>query len=204
MQVRLRPADRAVERLTRCVFGLVLFGVGIAAIVRAELGNAPWDVFHEGVADRVGLGIGVLIILTSFVVVALWWPLDVTLGLGTILNALLIGATVDLVLPLVGELDGLVLRWLSLVLGVVAIAVGSGFYIGAGLGPGPRDGLMTGLAERGWSIRLARTLIELTALAIGIALGGTAGIGTLVFALGIGPLAQIFLPMLAMRETTPA
>lgn len=198
MDVSLRPTDRGLERLVRCVFGLVIFGLGISGIVRADLGLAPWDVFHQGVADRVGVGIGVIIIATSLLVVALWWPLEVTLGLGTILNALLIGATVDLSLPFIPELETMPIRWASLIGGVVLIAVGSGFYIGAGLGPGPRDGLMTGLAERGWSIRLARTLVELSALAVGIVLGGTAGVGTLVFALGIGPLAQIFLPMLAM------
>jgi len=201
MQVRLRPDDRAIERIARCAFGLIVFGLGIAGIVRAELGLAPWDVFHQGVADRIGLGIGVVIILTSLAVVALWWPLDVTLGLGTIMNATMIGATVDLSLPLIPDLESLVVRWIALIGGVVLIAVGSGFYIGAGLGPGPRDGLMTGLAERGWSIRLARTIIELSALVIGILLGGTAGIGTLVFALGIGPLAQIFIPMLSMQST---
>lgn len=203
MQMRLRPADRLAERIGRCAFGLVIFGVGIALIVRAELGLAPWDVFHQGVADRIGVGIGVVIILTSLAVVALWWPLEVTLGLGTIMNATMIGATVDLSLPLIPELDSSVVRWVALVGGVVLIAVGSGFYIGAGLGPGPRDGLMTGLAERGWSIRVARTVVELSALVVGMVLGGTAGIGTLVFALGIGPLAQIFLPPLAMRPTPP-
>ncbi len=202
MQVRLRPDDRVIERVTRCAFGLVIFGLGIAAIVRAELGLAPWDVFHQGVADRIGLGIGVVIILTSLVVVGLWWPLEVTLGLGTIMNATMIGATVDLSLPLIPDLESLVTRWIALLGGVVLIAVGSGFYIGAGLGPGPRDGLMTGLAERGWSIRLARTLVELSALVIGMLLGGTAGVGTLVFALGIGPLAQFFIPRLSMRPTS--
>ena len=205
MQARLRPDDRTAERIGRCAFGLVIFGLGIALIVRAELGLAPWDVFHQGVADRIGVGIGVVIILTSLVVVGLWWPLEVTLGLGTVMNATMIGATVDLSLPFIPEPEVLAMRWIALLGGVALIAVGSGFYIGAGLGPGPRDGLMTGLAERGWSIRLARTLVELSALVIGIALGGTAGIGTFVFAFGIGPLAQFFIPRLSMRpSSTPS
>ena len=121
------------------------------------------------------------------------------------MNATMIGATVDLSLPFIPEPEVLAMRWIALLGGVALIAVGSGFYIGAGLGPGPRDGLMAGLAERGWSIRLARTLVELSALGIGIALGGTAGIGTFVFAFGIGPLAQFFIPRLSMRpSSTPS
>jgi uncharacterized membrane protein YczE len=125
------------------------------------------------------------------------------MGLGTILNAIEIGIVVDLVLPLLPEPDLLVARVPMMLGGVVVIAIGSGLYIGAGLGPGPRDGLMTGMARRGVSIRFARTAIELTVLAVGIALGGAIGIGTAVFALGIGPLVQVFLPRLQIRATNP-
>ncbi|CCM63549.1 MAG: hypothetical protein WBB51_09710 [Candidatus Microthrix parvicella] len=194
-----------MERLVRCVFGLFLFAVGITLLIRAKLGAAPWDVFHTGVSELTGIGVGTVIVITGVVLLLLWIPLRVRPGLGTVLNAVLIGAFVDMMMPIVPDLDLLLPRVLMMLGGVVTIAIGSGFYIGAGLGPGPRDGLMTGLsglrlAGRPISIRVARTSVEVAALAIGVALGGAIGVGTAVFALGIGPLVQLFLPPLTMPE----
>jgi uncharacterized membrane protein YczE len=199
---RFIPTDRPVERIARCVAGLALFGVGIALIIAADLGAAPWDVFHTGVSDLTGLGVGTVIILTGAALLLLWIPLRETPGLGTVLNAIEIGLVVDLVLPLAPEPDQLPARLAMMFAGVVVIGIGSAAYIGAGLGPGPRDGLMTGIAKRGVSIRVARTGIEVTVLLIGVALGGAIGLGTAVFALGIGPLVQLFLPSLTMRPRT--
>lgn len=179
--------------------GLGIFGVGIALLLHANLGAAPWDVFHTGVSELTGLPVGTVIIITGLVLLLLWIPLRETPGLGTLLNAVEIGIVVDLVLPFVPEPDNLAVRLVMMVGGVVLIAIGSGLYIGAGLGPGPRDGLMTGLARRGVSIRVARTGIEITVLLVGVALGGAIGLGTAVFALGIGPLVQFFLPRLSMH-----
>ncbi len=206
---RFVPADRAVERTARCVFGLFLFGVGITLLIEAELGAAPWDVFHTGMSELTGIGVGKVIILTGVALLLLWIPLREQPGLGTVLNALLIGLFVDLVTPIVPDTDLLVGRTIMMIGGVVIIGIGSGFYIGAGLGPGPRDGLMTGLAKRSIagrpiSIRGARTFVEITVLIIGVALGGAIGIGTAAFTFGIGPLVQIFLPRLTMGERLEA
>jgi uncharacterized membrane protein YczE len=200
----LLPPDRLGERLARCVVGLALFGIGISLLIAADLGAAPWDVFHTGVSDRTGIPVGTVIILTGIALLLLWIPLGERLGIGTVLNAVEIGIVVDLVLPHVPDDTPLAARLAMMAGGVVIVAVGSGFYIGAGLGPGPRDGLMTGLARRGWSIRLARTGIEITVLVIGVVLGGAIGLGTAVFALGIGPLVEVFLPRLTLDERTPA
>jgi uncharacterized membrane protein YczE len=202
------PRDRAVERILRCLFGLVLFGVGITLLIQAELGAAPWDVFHTGVSELTGISTGWVIIITGVLLLLLWIPLRERPGLGTILNAIVIGVVVDVTLPIIGESDLLILRLLMMFGGVVIIAIGSGFYIGAGLGPGPRDGLMTGLAKqtiagRSISVRAGRTFVEVVVLLIGIALGGAIGIGTAVFTFGIGPLVQIFLPRLKMATAAP-
>jgi uncharacterized membrane protein YczE len=196
---RFWPSDRPVQRIGRCVVGLALFGAGIALLIDANLGAAPWDVFHTGVAELTGLAVGQVTIITGVVLLTLWVPLGETMGLGTVLNAIEIGLVVDLVLPLLPEPELLVARTVMMLGGVVVVAIGSGLYIGAGLGPGPRDGLMTGFAKRGISIRFARTSIELTVLGIGIVLGGAIGVGTAVFALGIGPLVQYFLPRLQIK-----
>jgi uncharacterized membrane protein YczE len=195
---RFVPTDRPVERIGRCGVGLALFGVGIALIIDADLGAAPWDVFHTGVSDLTGIAVGTVIILTGASLLVLWVPLREQPGLGTVLNAVEIGLVVDLVLPLVPQPDHLAARLLMMFGGVVVIGVGSALYIGAGLGPGPRDGLMTGISRRGISVRAARTGIEVFVLAVGVALGGAIGLGTAVFALGIGPLVQLFLPHLTM------
>ncbi len=200
MLERFLPRDRPIERITRCVFGLALFGIGVALLIRSDLGAAPWDVFHTGVSELTGIPVGTVLILTGLGLLVLWIPLREQPGLGTILNAIEIGLVVDLVLPLLPETDRLAPRLGMMVGGVLLIALGSGFYIGAGLGPGPRDGLMTGLARRGPSIKVARTGIEVTVLAIGVLLGGAIGIGTAVFAVSIGPLVERILPSLTITD----
>jgi uncharacterized membrane protein YczE len=198
--VLLLPRDRFAQRLARCVGGLALFGLGISLIIRGDLGLAPWDVFHQGVSDLLDVPIGTVIIATGVLLLLLWIPLHERPGLGTVLNALEIGIVVDLVLPRLPEVDHLAVRFASMAGGIAIIAIGSGLYIGSGLGPGPRDGLMTGLARRGLTIRRARTLVEVIVVAAGLALGGSAGIGTVAFALGIGPLVQLVLPPLTMTS----
>jgi uncharacterized membrane protein YczE len=193
------PSDRLPERLVRCVAGLALFGLGIAMFLASELGLAPWDVFHQGVSERTGIPVGVVIEITGVFILLLWIPLRERLGLGTVLNAIEIGLVVYLLDGVLPVTDQLVPRLLYVAGGLLAIAAGSGLYIGAGLGSGPRDGLMLGLSKRGISVRLARTGVEVAALVVGLLLGGTVGIGTLAFTFGIGPLVQVFLPRLRMR-----
>jgi len=183
-----------IRRTTLLLVGLALYGLSLTLLVRAELGLAPWDVFHQGVAEVTGLSLGTVIVLTSFVVLMLWIPLRERPGIGTLANAVLVGVGVDVFSAILPEIDGTVVRWLLLVAGVVLNGVATGMYIGAGMGSGPRDGLMTGIARRGYKIRVVRTTLELVVLVAGIALGGTFGIGTIVYALGIGPLAHILLP----------
>ncbi len=194
------------RRLVRCVFGLVLCGMGFSSLVRADLGLDPWDVFHQGVAERLGAPIGAVTVATGFVVLLAWIPLRERPGVGTILNALIIGTVMDLLIDRLPEPGGWPSAWAMLVVGVVLPGIGSGFYIGSQLGPGPRDGLMTGIARRGHSLRLVRTALELAALLSGWALGGTVGVGTLVFAVSIGPLVQLSLEHLSMsdRDKRPA
>lgn len=182
-------------RLARLMFGLVLFGVGLALMVIADLGLSPWDVLHQGISFRTGIPIGTVIIITGLLVLVAWIPLKERIGIGTIANAIVIGVTLDVALLfLPARIDPLVLRWAGMLLGVVVVAVGSGFYIGAGLGPGPRDGLMTGLTRvTGLPLGLVRGALEVAVLVVGWALGGTVGVGTVVFAFGIGPLVQFFL-----------
>lgn len=178
------------------MLGLLLCGVAFGLTVQADLGLDPWDVFHQGVADHTGTSIGVVTVLTGFVVLIGWIPLRERIGLGTILNTLIIGTAMDLVVRVLPDADTLALRWAMLLAGLVIAGPGIGLYIGARLGPGPRDGIMTGIAQRGPSIRLVRTIIELAALAAGWALGGTVGIGTILFAATIGPNVQFWLERL--------
>ncbi|MHB1090016.1 MAG: membrane protein YczE [Ilumatobacteraceae bacterium] len=191
-------SDRPLQRIVRCTGGLALFGIGISFVVHARLGLAPWDVFHQGLSEHLNIPIGTIIILTSLVVMLLWIPLDQPVGLGTILNAFLIGLTVNIVLPLLPEVHDIAVRILLMCVGIGIVAIASGLYIGSGLGPGPRDGLMMGLNIKGYRISRARTFVEISVLIVGIALGGQAGIGTVLFALGIGPLVARTLPMLQM------
>jgi uncharacterized membrane protein YczE len=165
-------------------------------ILLAGLGVDPWDVFHQGLSRRLGLGVGTWAVIVGLIVLALWIPLRQTPGIGTLGNVVVVGAVIDIVLAVFPAPHQLVVRWGLLLSGVVLNGVATAAYIGAGLGPGPRDGLMTGVAARGHSVRLVRTAIELTVLAVGWVLGGTVGIGTVIYALSIGPLAHYFLPRL--------
>jgi uncharacterized membrane protein YczE len=189
-----------LRRLAQLYAGLVLYGLSGALLVHAGLGAMPWDVLHQGLSRQTGLSIGTWSVLVGAMLMLLWIPLRQKPGLGTLSNVVVVGMTVDLFLWLLPEADSLVVRVLLLGLGVVVCAVATGCYIGAQLGPGPRDGLMTGLAARGWSVRLARTVIEVTVVVTGFLLGGTVGVGTLVFAVAIGPLAQVFLPLMRVPD----
>jgi uncharacterized membrane protein YczE len=194
---RLFP-DRPVQRLTRCIVGLAFFGLGISMFVTASLGLAPWDVFHQGVSSHTGIALGWVIEIVGFVLLLLWIPLRQRPGVGTILNALEIGLVVNLIGDHLPATDRLIPRLFYVVGAVFVIALGSGLYIGAGLGTGPRDGIMVGLAARGYSVRMTRTVLEFVVMASGIALGGHIGIGTLAFMLGIGPLVHVLIPRLEM------
>jgi uncharacterized membrane protein YczE len=186
------------RRLTRLYSGLILYGVSDAMLLLAGLGVDPWDVLQQGLSRRLGLGVGTWAIIVGAAVLLLWLPLRQRPGFGTASNVLVIGAVIDLMLALVPDPHGLILRSIVLLAGVLLNGVATGAYIGAGLGPGPRDGLTIGLAARGFSIRVVRTCIELTVLAVGWLLGGTVGVGTVVYALTIGPLAHFFIPRLAI------
>ena len=192
-----------VARLPQLVLGLALFGLGSGLMVQSRLGNPPWDVFHEGVSLHTPLTIGLAGIVTSFVVLLIWIPLRERPGIGTLANAVLIGVFIDLTILAVDRPESLVGRWSLLGLGVVLVGLGSGLYIGVRLGTGPRDGLMTGIARRGPSLRVARTGVEAAVLVVGWLLGGTVGVGTLVFAFGIGPLVQVFLPRFDLGDVDP-
>lgn len=184
-----------VRRSALLLGGLVLYGLSLTLLLRSDLGLAPWDVFHQGLAETVGLSLGTTIVITSFAVLALWIPLRERPGVGTVANAVVVGLGVDVFSAIIPDIDSLSLRWGLLALGIVGNGVATGMYIGAGMGPGPRDGLMTGIARRGGSIRVVRTSIELVVLLTGIVLGGTFGVGTILYAVAIGPLAQFFLPV---------
>jgi uncharacterized membrane protein YczE len=195
---------RAVRlRLAQLYGGLVLYGVSSSLLVLARLGLDPWDVFHQGLARHTPFAIGTWAILVGAAVLLLWIPLRQRPGIGTVSNVVLIGATMDLVLGHVHPPHGLAARIACLVVGVFLNGVATGAYIGAGLGPGPRDGLMTGLAARGHSIRVVRTGLEVTVLVTGWLLGGTVGVGTVLYALSIGPLAHVFIPLFARGRPTP-
>jgi uncharacterized membrane protein YczE len=191
------------RRTTLLLCGLTLYGLSLTLLLRADLGLDPWDVFHQGLADTIGLSLGTTIVLTSFAVLALWIPLRERPGIGTIANAVLVGLGVEVFTAAIPEVESIWLRCLLLALGIVGNGVATGMYIGAGMGPGPRDGLMTGIARRRGSVRSVRTGIELTVLVTGIVLGGTFGIGTVLYAVMIGPLAQFFLPIFTQLGTRP-
>ncbi len=191
--------DRPRARLALLTAGLVAFGVSNAMLLLAGLGVGPWDVLHQGLSRSFGLGVGTWSILVSFVLLLLWIPLRQRPGVGTLANAVLVGLVIDLVLGAVAPPDGLAVRVVLLVGGVLLNAVATGAYIGAGLGPGPRDGLTTGLAARGHSIRVVRTSIEVVVLGLGWLLGGTVGVGTVLYALAIGPLTHLTIPRLRLR-----
>lgn len=183
------------RRLFQLLAGLIVYGLATALMIRSTLGLNPWDVLHQGIDTRTSLSFGTVVIAVGVVVLLLWIPLRQRPGVGTIANVILIGLSADVGLRLIPEASELGLRALMLVTGILLLGLATGAYIGAGLGPGPRDGLMTGLAARtGWSIGAVRTGIEVGVLAVGWWLGGQVGIGTILFALAIGPIIQATLP----------
>jgi uncharacterized membrane protein YczE len=194
------PAPVLVRRFVQLFLGLFLYGIAIALIVRGELGVGPWDVLTQGIAKQTGLNFGLITVITSGIVLLLWIPIRQKPGFGTIMNALLVGPFADLGLWLIPSGLDLWARILLLGAGIVVLAIATGLYIGAHFGPGPRDGLMTGLTRRfGWSLRGWRTVIEIAVVAAGFGLGGEVGLGTIAYALAIGPLAQFFIPLLSVR-----
>jgi uncharacterized membrane protein YczE len=190
-------ANRQLTRRTTQLFaGLVLYGIGMALMVESRLGLTSWDVFHQGLSQVTGVSFGLVVILLGIPILLLWIPLRQRPGFGTVANLLVIGVVVDGALGVIPD-GPLLIRAGYLISGILVIGVGTGLYIGARMGPGPRDGLMTGIVARfpRLSLRLVRTVLELTVLGLGWLLGGTVGLGTLAFALSIGPLAQLFIPM---------
>ena len=184
-----------LRRLLQLYVGLSLYGLSTAMFIRSDLGADPWNVFHLGVAKLLAMDIGTVIILTGVLVLLLWIPLRLRPGLGTISNVIVIGLAADVALTFIPAIDSLVARSLLLISAVIVNALATGMYIGAGFGAGPRDGLMTGInARTGWSVRSVRTAIEVSVLLLGWVLGGTFGVGTVLYALSIGPLIQICLP----------
>jgi uncharacterized membrane protein YczE len=188
-----------LRRLTQLYVGLVLYGISDAMLLLAGLGLDPWDVLHQGLSRRFGLGVGTWVVIVGVLVLALWIPLRQRPGFGTLSNVVVVGLVIDAVLTAVPPVHDLTARLVVMVCAVVLNGIATGAYIGAGLGPGPRDGLMTGLAARGRSIRVVRTGIEVTVLLAGWLLGGTVGLGTVVYALGIGPIAHVTIPLLAIK-----
>lgn len=195
--------ENLTRRLIQLNAGLVLFGVGIGLMLQSGLGVPPWDVLHQGLAVQFGLTVGLWSIIVSFALLLLWLPLKERFGIGTFLNAVIIGLMIDATAALVPEAEQMVTAGLMLVAGILLVGLASGLYIGANLGPGPRDGLMTGIARRGPSIRLTRSILEIVVLISGWLLGGTFGIGTLAFAFLIGPLVQFFLPRWTVNTGRP-
>lgn len=197
------PRAEMPARLLRLFVGLTFFGLGTALMVRAELGLSPWEILHQGISFKTGILIGTVGIIVGFLVLIGWIPLREKLGIGTVSNVILIGIVIDLTLWQLPEtISSTPLRWVMLFGGVLMVGVATGLYIGAGLGPGPRDGLMTGIAKRGLPIGAVRTGIELTVLAVGWLLGGTVGVGTVLFAFGVGPIVHVTLPRLTVKQST--
>ncbi len=204
------PPDRRARRFAQLLTGLVGYGVTASMMVLAGLGLDPWDVFHQGMSRTLGLGIGTWAVIASVLVLVCGWiPLRQRPGVGTVLNAMLVGLVMDVMLATIHPPRVLWARIALLVGGVIGNGFATGFYIGAGLGPGPRDGLSTGIAGRGYSMRVVRTTIEGTVLVSGFLLGGTVGVGTLLYAVAIGPITHLTIPALAIgrrqrREGAPS
>jgi uncharacterized membrane protein YczE len=190
----------STRRVVQLHLGLVVFGISIALMVRARLGLDSWDVLHQGLALRTGLPMGWVINGVGIIVLLAWWPLRQRPGYGTVANVVLVGLVAQVGLDVLPPAHGLVLRWALLITAILLNGLATGLYVGAGLGPGPRDGLMTGLAARGYSIRVARTAIELSVLAVGWLLGGSVGPGTLLYAVTIGQLAHRLIPALSVSR----
>lgn len=192
------------RRIAQLLVGLFLYGIAIAMMVRAGIGVAPWDVLTQGLVKQTGLTFGVITIIVGAIVLLLWIPIRQKPGIGTVLNILLIGPAADIGLALIPQQHEPALQGLTFAGGLTLLAVATGLYVGARLGPGPRDGLMTGINARwGWKIWIVRTGIEVTVLAIGWLLGGQVGIGTLAFALLIGPMVGVTLPFFRVPEAPP-
>jgi uncharacterized membrane protein YczE len=206
LQIRPVPTlrgRRLPHRLIQLYAGLALYGISMALIIRSALGNMPWDVLHQGLAGRLGWSLGTVTIVVGALVLLAWIPLRQRPGVGTVSNVVVIGVAVDAALAVVPAPSSLVWRVGLLVAGVLLNAVATAAYIGVHLGPGPRDGLMTGLVRRtGGSVRLVRTSIEVAVVATGWLLGGTLGIGTVVYAVAIGPLVQVLLPRLSLSPAS--
>jgi uncharacterized membrane protein YczE len=197
-------AGRLGRRLSQLTVGLVLYGVSLALMVRGALGLAPWDVLHSGLIGFVPVTLGQMVVLMSFVVLLAWIPLRETPGVGTIANAFLVGLSADATLALLDAPDAIWLRLVTTTVGVLLCGLATALYIGSQLGRGPRDGLMTGLARRtGWSLRLVRTLLEVGVVVLGLVLGGAVGMGTILFAVGIGPVTQALLPFFVVELSVP-
>ncbi|WP_369155001.1 YitT family protein [Streptomyces sp. R02] len=190
---------RLVRRLFQLYAGLALYGASSALLVRSGLGLEPWNVLHQGLSERTGLSMGVVLTALGAAILLLWIPLRQRPGLGTISNVLVIGVAMDATLAVVPDAHGLAVRMALMAAGIVLNGAATGLYIAARFGPGPRDGLMTGLNRRtGLSVRLVRTAIEITVVVTGFVLGGTVGVGTVLYAVAIGPLAQLFLRVFAV------
>ena len=192
------------NRLARLYLGLAGYGVSMALMVRARLGNMPWDVFHQGAARHTGLSFGTVAIFTGAAVLLLWIPLRQRPGLGTVSNVLVLGLVADATLAVLPQPRPLAVRVAFLAAGIALNGMATGLYIGAAFGPGPRDGLMTGLAKRGHAIRVVRTSLEVSVVVIGWLLGGTVGVGTVLYAVSIGPLAHVFVPLFSRGRAVTA
>lgn len=198
-------AGRTTRRLVQLFVGLTLYGVSMGMLIRAGLGLDPWDVLHYGIARHLPVSFGTVTIIVGAAVLLLWIPLRQVPGLGTVANVVVIGLTTDATLWLLERPSAMVLRVVLLVGGIVLNGLAGALYIGSQFGPGPRDGLMTGLVRRtGRSFRLVRTSIELTVLAVGFALGGVVGVGTVLYAVLIGPTVQLFLPLFTVALPNPS
>ncbi|MGW0424655.1 membrane protein YczE [Streptomyces sp. NPDC003015] len=199
----LSTQSRPVRRLIQLYVGLALYGASSALLVEAGLGLEPWGVLHQGLAELTGVSIGVVSIVVGAAVLLLWIPLRQRPGLGTVSNVFVVGIAMDATLTAVPDVHGLAVRIPLLLAGIVLNGVATGLYIAASFGPGPRDGLMTGLHRRtGRSIRLMRTAVEVAVVGTGFVLGGTIGVGTVLYAVSIGPLAQVFLRMFAVPRAS--
>jgi uncharacterized membrane protein YczE len=192
-------SDRPVQRSIRLLSGLFLFGMSLVLLIKARLGVDPWTVLTQGLSKTTGLSLGEVTVGISVVILALWIPLRQRPGLGTVSNALLVGPVLDLGVAIIPTPDQLVTRVLFVVVAIPALALATGLYVGAGWGPGPRDGLMTGLAALGMPVFAARALIEVSVLVGGWFLGGTVGVATVAFAATIGPLVGLALRRLSLR-----
>ena len=193
-----------IRRFIQLQLGLLAYGASLALMLRANLGMNPWGVFHEGLAGLTGISVGLLVNIVGALVLLIWIPLRQKPGIGTVCNVLVLGTAADLFLLVLPPVTGLPLRIGMLIAAIVLNGVATGAYIGAGLGPGPRDGLTTGgVRVTGWEVGRVRTAIEITVLALGWLLGGTIGVGTVLYALTNGPLLQVFMPMFEIRDRAP-